>query len=295
MKRFTISLCLVAALLLSGSCHRVGGPVRTKVYSFEDSTAHAQMTFSAELPTGTDKVSRTIRESLLDLIDRQLGYIVSYEGQRQFDAFDGDKGDTEAYVRYYFDKALDILARDSDSDARDREQYMAEDADIDEAEKAEILARMPRWEYEFGLSKDDDNPRYAVFRSQDYVYMGGAHGGVTGAGCLTFDKKTGRLVESFLDADCAGNIQPLIRAGLMEYFSGADIEVTDDNLDDFLLLDGDLIPLPAWQPFPAADGLVFTYQQYEIAPYAAGMPSFTIPAAKLEQYLSEDARKVLGL
>ena len=274
-------------------CQDTTGPVQTKTYSYEDSTAHARMKFAAELPTGTDAVSKAIREKLMDLIDDQLGHIVSYEGERQFDAYAGDRSDTEAFLKYYFGKSLDILARDSDKDARDRELYMAEDTEMDEQEKAEILSRMPGWEYEFGLTKEDDTPRYVVFHSQDYVYMGGAHGGVTGAGSLTFDKKNGLLIEEFLNEDCVEDIQPLIREGLVGYFATDDGSVTEENLNEFLLLDDDLIPLPVWQPFPSEEGLVFTYQQYEIAPYAAGMPSFVIPVEKLAPYLTEEAGRLL--
>ena len=67
------------------------------------------------------------------------------------------------------------------------------------------------------------------------------------------------------------------------------------HLNDFLLLDGDLIPLPSWQPFPSKDGLVFTYQQYEIAPYAAGMPAFTIPYEDIAPYVLVEVRPILGL
>ena len=294
MKHFPV-ISMAVAVLFVGACHNTTAPILTKVYSFEDSTAHARMQFSAELPNGADKVSRAIREDLLDVIDNQLGHIVSYEGERQFDAFDGDRSDAGAFLKYYFDKSLDILARESDKDARDREMYMSEDADMDEAEKAAILANMPGWEYEFCLSKIADTTNYVVFQSQDYVYMGGAHGGITGAGFITYDKVNGSRVEQFVDPDCAEEIQPLIRQGLVDYFGEGGLEVGVDNLDDVLLLEGTVIPLPAWPPFPSANGLEFVYQQYEIAPYAAGMPSFSIPFADLEPYLTKEARRLMGL
>ena len=290
MKNTYKLLSFVVAVAALCACQDTAGPIQTKVYSFEDSTAHATFRMAAELPTGTDKVSTAIREMLLDLIDDQLGHIVSYEGERQFGAFDGDRSDTEAFLKYYFAKSLDILARDSDKDARDRESYMSDDPEMDDARREEILSRMPGWEYEFNLSKTGDTDRYAVFQSQDYVYLGGAHGGVTGAGCLTFDKKTGARVEEFLDDSCTEEIQPLLRRGLVSYFGEWDPDINEDNLVDCLILEGDRIPLPAWPPYPSEDGLVFTYQQYEIAPYAAGMPSF-----ELAPYLTPEAKKLLGV
>ena len=60
------------------------------------------------------------------------------------------------------------------------------------------------------------------------------------------------------------------------------------------MIDGDIIPLPSWNPYPdGKGGLVFTYQQYEIASYAEGMPSFTIPVKEVVAFLSEDARRLL--
>ena len=284
---------MTAALLMT-ACQDTSGPVQTRVYSYEDSTAHACLKFTAELPEGNDNVSKAIRESLMDVIDGQLGYITSYEGERQFDPFDGDRSDTEAFVKYYFDKALDILARDSDKDARDRELYMKEDG-LAESAMAEILARMPGWEYEFNLSKMEDTDRYAVFQSQDYIYMGGAHGGVTGAGFITYDKKDGSRFVDFLDPDCLEDIQPLIKGCLAAYFTSEDYPVTEENLREYLLIDSDIIPLPAWPPYPSLNSLVFAYQQSEIAPYAAGMPAFAITFGELEPYLTPEAKKLLGV
>jgi hypothetical protein len=287
-------LATTIAAMLCCSCEEPAGPIETTVYTYEGSTAHASMQLSAELPSGTDRVAKAIREDLMDVIDEQLGHIVSYEGERQFDAFTGDRSDTEAYVKYYFDKSLEILARDSDGDARDREEYMKEDH-MDEAEMAEILSGMPSWEYEFNLSKIEDADRYCVFQSQDYVYMGGAHGGVTGAGCITYDKRNGSRFTDFFEPQSELDLQPLMRECLAEYFTTEDYPVTADNLKEYLLIEGEYIPLPVWPPYPAADGLVFTYQQYEIAPYAAGMPSFTLSFDALESCLTAESKQLLGL
>jgi len=60
-----------------------------------------------------------------------------------------------------------------------------------------------------------------------------------------------------------------------------------------LFIDGDIIPFPAFSPYPSKDGLVFVYQQYEIASYAAGMPAFTLPYEVVEPYLTEEAKAIL--
>ena len=166
---------------------------------------------------------------------------------------------------------------------------------LTDEQRKEILDDMPGWEYDFGLLKERETDGYVVFLSQDYVYLGGAHGGVTGRGGLTFDKKDGHLVEQFLDPACLDAIQPLLRKGITAYFSDDDNEISPEELDNYLFLESGVVPFPAWTPYPDEDGLVFTYQQYEIASYAAGMPNFTIPYEDLRPYLTPEAKALLGL
>ena len=152
---------------------------------------------------------------------------------------------------------------------------------------------MPGWGYSFSLKKDRETERYVVFLSEDYVYMGGAHGGVVGRGPLTFDKKDGRQVEEFFEPSSLEAMQPLLRKGLVDYFAENDYEVTPEGLDDILMLDAGFVPFPAWAPFPSDKGMVFTYQQYEIAAYAAGMPNFTLPYEDVLPYLTPEAKALL--
>ena len=296
MKRLILLFALVpmlGALAMMAGCDR-GGDLNCETTTFEQTSDHSHFSLNAELPWGTDKVSTAIREELKRVIDDRLSRITSYEGERFFEPFDGDSGDTGSYLEYYFNRAADVIERLSAEDAAERASYIEADEDLTEERKAEILAEAPTWEYEFNLKKIEETADYVVFQSLDYTYMGGAHGGMLGDGCLTFSKKDGHLLQEVLDPDCEEAIQPLIGKGLAEYFSDGGDVVTPDNYREFLLIDDDVVPLPAWQPYPSKDGLVFTYQQYEIAPYAAGMPSFTVPKADIAPFLSADARKVLG-
>lgn len=62
-----------------------------------------------------------------------------------------------------------------------------------------------------------------------------------------------------------------------------------------LLIDEDVnhIPLPAWAPYLTHQGVAFAYQQYEIAPYAAGIISFIIPYEKIMPYLVPEIKAVI--
>ena len=54
------------------------------------------------------------------------------------------------------------------------------------------------------------------------------------------------------------------------------------------------IPLPKNPPYFTQDGLTFVYQQYEIAPYAAGMPTFSIPYDVAKGLLLHAAADLIG-
>ena len=292
-KIFAVGLAVLAA----AACRPSGGKdLQTETLNYEDSKAHADLSIKVELPVaGQGAAADRIRASLTEVMDGQLSHIGSYEEERLFPAFEGDFSKTESLVMYYRDKALEAIGQLSQEDYDERVNSIEENDGLTDGQRKEILADMPGWEYDFSLLKDRETDRYVVFLSQDYVYLGGAHGGVVGRGGLTFDKKEGALVEKMVDSANLDAVQPLLRKGLSQYFSDNEMEVAPEELDNILFLETGVIPFPAWTPYPSEEGLVFTYQQYEIAAYAAGMPEFTVPYADILPYLTPEAKVLLDL
>ena len=285
------------AVLAAAACRPSGGKdLQTETLNYEDSKAHADLSIKVELPVyGQGAAADRIRASLVEVMDGQLSHIGSYEEERLFPAFEGDFSKTESLVMYYRDKALEAIGQLSQEDYDERVNSIEENDGLTDGQRKEILADMPGWEYDFSLLKDRETDRYVMFLSQDYVYLGGAHGGVVGRGGLTFDKKEGALVEKMVDSASLDAVQPLLRKGLSQYFSDNEMEVAPEELDNILFLETGVIPFPAWTPYPSEEGLVFTYQQYEIAAYAAGMPEFTVPYADILPYLTPEAKALLDL
>ena len=292
-KIFAVGLAVLAA----AACRPSGGKdLQTETLNYEDSKAHADLSIKVELPVyGQGAAADRIRASLVEVMDGQLSHIGSYEEERLFPAFEGDFSKTESLVMYYRDKALEAIGQLSQEDYDERVNSIEENDGLTDGQRKEILADMPGWEYDFSLLKDRETDRYVVFLSQDYVYLGGAHGGVVGRGGLTFDKKEGALVEKMVDSASLDAVQPLRRKGLSQYFSDNEMEVAPEELDNILFLETGVIPFPAWTPYPSEEGLVFTYQPYEIAAYAAGMPEFTVPYADILPYLTPEAKALLDL
>lgn len=79
-------------------------------------------------------------------------------------------------------------------------------------------------------------------------------------------------------ADSLPALKEIIKNDLMtEYFKSKDA----DDFRDALLVNPDTLPLPSSSPYFLADGVHFVYQQYEIAPYAAGMPGCVVPYSRV--------------
>lgn len=292
-----LGLAICLAVAAAAACHPSSGQdLKTDVYLSADSTAHSSLSIKAELPLpGQGAAAERIRTALIQVMDVQMSHIGTYEEDRLFPAFGGESDDTHALMEYYRGKSLETIGQLSQEDFDERVKTIKEEEGLSEAEMEEILSGMPGLEYDFSLLKNRETDRYVIFLSEDYFYLGGAHGGITGCGGLTFDKKDGHLVERFLELSSLKALQPLLRKGLTDYFTDDGEQVTPDLLDDFLFLESGIIPFPSWTPFPSEDGLVFTYQQYEIAAYAAGMPSFTLPYDDILPYLTPEAKELLGL
>ena len=67
-------------------------------------------------------------------------------------------------------------------------------------------------------------------------------------------------------------------------------EYTEEGLNDI-----SDIELPGNDPSFIKEGVVFDYGAYEIGPYALGLPSVTLPYEKVKQYLTPEAKELLGL
>ena len=155
---------------------------------------------------------------------------------------------------------------------------------------------------------DEEGDTYVTYSYCTEGFTGGAHGYATAAG-MTISKATGKLIgyESVYDENIgafnikhqtlfrstnSAGLYQLIKEGVKDYFSDfEDHRISDEELADILqnVPDVNHIPVPQFPPTFSKKGLLFLYQQYEIGPYAVGMPNFCIPYEEVLPYLSEEA------
>lgn len=145
------------------------------------------------------------------------------------------------------------------------------------------------YEYYWDIRKLHETESYVTYTANTYSYLGGAHGS-NFAFSQTFDAATGaELGYEIFNHDSLPAIKSMMKNELVKYFS-----VTNtDELRDALLIDPDTLPLPATPPTLMEDGVHFLYQQYEIAPYAAGMPNGVLPYDKLAGCLTTATKALL--
>ena len=282
-------------VFLAASCNSGRKEPLVEKLSLEDTTKYVTFKMDVELPAPVDASSTAIREGIISSLDDQLTRITTYEDERMFPFYEGDHNDTDALLGYYKDQAFSLLSKEAEEDAQERIGYLMADDELSEEDFARMIEETPKWECEYSFEKIGETPSYVVYFSRNYIYMGGAHGGITGAGALTFDKSDGHLVEHLIDPSSTVPMQSLLVKGLLGYYSENGVEMNEEELLGSLFIEDGIIPLPGWEPYPEGDSLVFTYQQYEIASYAEGMPSFQLPVNDLLPYLTSEAKAILGL
>ncbi len=293
MKKF-LYLGAVAVLALAASCTGGKPDFKTEKHSSELTADYARLSIQAELPLATTDGASVMRQTLVDVMDKALSHIDNYEQKRFFPRFDGDVNDSGALFSYYEHQALEEITFLSQGMFDERAEGIRESETLSDEEKEKFVADFPGWEFDFNLEKTWETDLIAVFDSQNYLYMAGAHGGVIGEGPMTFDKQSGMRIRDFFVDGAEKDMQSLLRDGMLEYFKER-MAAVGSELEDHLNLKNGLIPLPQWAPRPCQDGLTFIYQQYEVAAYVDGMPEFTLAYEDVAPYLLPEAKRDLGL
>lgn len=124
------------------------------------------------------------------------------------------------------------------------------------------------------------------------TYLGGAHGSYYVEG-VTFRKVDGRRVDAsiFLPSKSTEVSEMITKAVQKQYF-----EVDDEKEFRSMLLVEEYmpyLPMPETAPVYLKKGIGITYQQYEIAPYAAGLPTCVLPYAEVKPLLSVTGQMLL--
>jgi hypothetical protein len=178
--------------------------------------------------------------------------------------------------------------------------------------KEEGYAEGMTYGYFKGVYFQIETDKYVSYFSHTEGFTGGAHGYNMGYG-MTFSKRNGQRIgyESEYDSKAEKfviknqtlfritenpKLQAMLKEGVRSYFAEfSEDPLTEEELSEQLngVDDINKIPLPQYAPYFSERGLEFIYQQYEIASYAVGMPSFCIPYDKVLPYLTKEAAELI--
>ena len=219
-----------------------------------------------DFPTGGNPI---LVNAIREYISESLG--ISYAGEMENNmqgSYSGDLGDGQKMIDYYFDLKYKEFKNAHDEMA----EHMQGDT--------------PTFASETEIHYLYETDKFVTYEMKKYEDMGGAHGGTFISG-MTFRKSDGRRVDWELFTK---SMQDVIKKGLKKYF-----EVhTDEEMEKFLSLENTyLLPLPATPPVFTKEGVLFTYQQYEIAAYAAGLPSFIVPYDEAKSLMNTTGKNLL--
>lgn len=272
---FLVMSCLTLTTTLS-SCDSIkkkmasltgSDELKTDSIVFHKEADHANVHCYVDYPTdGNELLVNAIQE----YVNEQLG-----------GTFDGDPNDGQQLVSVYGEGEWNNL--------KDEYKDLVADGEGDWMEDVSFYT-------DVDIRKVYETEKVVTYITTTDTYLGGAHGMQSQTG-VTFRKSDGRrfgydMMRQLLSEE----FYQETKEGLRTYFkeAGADAQ-TDAELKDWLLTDDDINSLshPKADPYMTEKGVEFLYQPYEIAPYAAGMPSFTLSYQDIKPFLTIGAQKMV--
>lgn len=264
-KKWKSGILLAAFMLVVGSmtaCQPKGEGQESKAGEGQESQAtSATDSVSAHFDDGrvvccikAETPQKSLRLPVGEWLDEQLG---GY--------YTGDMKDIQTLVDFYGKAWADTLHQEAQ-----------------EVRKEAVLA------YEAEMEKVYETDNIVTYRLQTYINLGGAHPSSSETGA-TFRKSDGkRLTWDIVRQDRDYLFMDVKKDILKQYF-----ECSTDNELEKIISNIFEIPNPKTPPYFTAEGITLIYQQYEIAGYAAGLPSGIIPYKTLKPLMTEQAKQLL--
>ncbi len=262
----------------------------------EKTDKKAQISVVVDWPTDGDKI----------LVNTVRKYICKSFGIKMTE--DGHTAVKKAFQKYYNETAA-MWDEEYSNDTGDSEIQDGDDMEEDVSPVGLCYS------YLTSVRKIAETDKFVTYLLEYETFSGGAHGSITSAG-TTFSKTTAKTPgyetvvndETFAtsiknqtlfnDKVKGKEFNALLIKGLKDYFKDVDTDrkkpLTDAELAE-MLMDEKIskLPLPSASPYFTEKGLVFMYQQYEIAAYCYGMPNFCIPYDKITPYLTDEAKELI--
>ena len=249
-KNFSLFLLSAAVIMLAACTHEL----QTKTIELEKSVPAENIDASCEISCSFEYVTGGVSREIMDKINGSIvaNHILFEEADGSTDVVEACKTWVEQMENSYSGEG-------------------GEDVDEEDA-----------WMYNFEVSRSGEfnlackSRHLQTFTGTDYDYTGGAHG-YTGIGHDVFDMTTGEIVteaDLFVE-DYEEAVADLLAASLEVYL--ADMDEDPDMMFS--------MPEPNGNFAVSEEGITWTYNPYEIAPYSMGIIDLTVTWEDLKPYL----------
>lgn len=147
------------------------------------------------------------------------------------------------------------------------------------------------FDYDVKISKEYETETFVTYQCLQETYLGGAHGSHYTA-AQTFRKLDGRRMDwNIFQSNRMDDVRELVSRTIQKSFFNMDDKEFQELKEGFM---NGYFPLPQTMPVFLEKGVLFQYQEYEIAPYAAGAPSCVIPYSVLDTLFSNTGKALLS-
>lgn len=227
-----------------------------------------------DMPIGDGRLAQTIRQQIVTMLRQP---VVSQEVADASRADDRDilKQTNRDIVRFYCQQIHNEL----------KAHYAACQAEADGYEVAEKVCST-------SIMIQTDRPKYVTYYYDCYTAVDGEYDD-TDFRHMIFSKLSGRLIEHIIEPSRLKALQPLMH----RYIVRCAKEMMEDSEEgpqcDYESIISQNVDLPMHPLYLTDEGVAFTYQQSEVAPYAAGHIYFVIPFGEIMPYLSDEAKAVI--
>ncbi len=249
----------------------------TYVYSTkQDSTI--ECSYEVDYPKQSDSLSFGIKKFIAQkLSDIYLPYNSEESSLKDYPLYNGNIQKCNDLVNFYAEGTKCYLISQ-------QKEMMKERLEKD---------WIPRFQIDVKIKKRMETSTYITYSVAYNVTLGGAHGSYYYSES-SINKNTACPLTQTVDTTKVLQIQPLLRKGILGYLKSNGIENVESDYKNYLFLPDDgHFPLPVHLASLTNEGVKFFYQQYEIASYAVGVVSFTIPYDAILPFLCREAKTLV--
>ena len=254
MKKYRLCLAAAAAVLVLAGCKH---ELQTRTFELEDSVDAENIDASCSVSCSFEYVTGGVSQEVMDKINASI-----VANHLLFDEADGAT-DVPAACKQWVTSMLENYPAEVEGLASDYEENDA-------------------WMFDFeygrtGRFGDACKSRHLqTYTATGNSYTGGAHG-MFGVGLDVFDMTTGEIVpeEALFAEGYEEGVAALLAASLEKYLAEAEEDA------DMMFSE----PAPNGNFGVSEEGVTWTFNPYEIAPYALGIIDLTVSWADLKPYL----------